>query len=128
MVPQHTAIWDQILSGLGGSVEVLMARGLNFGDGQQASHWKDNLDLGILDPTMAPGQLLGIGPNDLRAMDLLGYEITVPEPAGAALFLLGGLVAAGRPARSRRLLAHRGRRTPRSSPPICMPATTRRRC
>ena len=35
--------------------------GRNFGDGQQNSHWKDSLGLGIMDPTAGIGELLAIG-------------------------------------------------------------------
>lgn len=94
MVPQHVAIMDQILGGFGGDVEVLMSRGLDFGDGRQASHFKDGLNLGIMDPTAAPGELLQIRPNDLRAFDLIGYEITVvPEASSLMLLAIGGAIA-----------------------------------
>jgi len=32
---------------------VSYATGINFGDGRQASHWKDNLAIGLMDPTAA---------------------------------------------------------------------------
>ena len=67
-------------------VIVPMATGSYLGDGRQGSHWKDDLGLGIMDPTADFGELLTIGPNDLVAMDLIGWDI-VPEPA--SLFLLG---------------------------------------
>jgi hypothetical protein len=68
------------------------ATGINFGDGRQASHWKDNLGLGIMDPTTAPGELLAISENDLRAFDVIGWNrqtavnpnpnpVDVPEPS-----------------------------------------------
>jgi hypothetical protein len=61
--------------------------GRNFGDGRQASHWKDNLGRGIMDPTFAPGEL-GIVTNlDLRAFDIMGFNSTaVPEPTSVAIF------------------------------------------
>jgi hypothetical protein len=61
--------------------------GVNFGDGRQASHWKDNLGRGIMDPTFAPGEL-GIVTNlDLRAFDIMGFNSTaVPEPTSVAIF------------------------------------------
>ena len=69
------------------------------GDGSQASHWKDNQGLGIMDPTAAPGELLLITGNDLGAFDAIGWNLTsveVPEPSalhliGGALFMLGGV-------------------------------------
>jgi hypothetical protein len=91
MVPQHVAMFDQISDEFGGDAEVLMSRGLDFGDGRQASHFKDNLGLGLLDPTAGPGELLALTHNDLRALDLIGYEIQVPEPTSVTLlaFVVG---------------------------------------
>ena len=66
------------------------ATGVNFGDGSQASHWKDGLGIGILDPTAAPGELLAISANDRQALDVIGWNlITTPEP------FTGGLLAMG---------------------------------
>jgi hypothetical protein len=91
MVPGSVDIFDQVLAGQGGSLEVLMSTGVDFGDGRQASHWKDNLNLGIMDPTAANGELLVLRPNDIRAMDLIGYEIqVVPEAGSLSLLLVGG--------------------------------------
>jgi len=74
--------------------------GRNFGDGQQASHWKDSLGLGIMDPTAATGELLAISANDLTAFDVIGWNLAnvtapIPEPSTYALFALGlaGLAA-----------------------------------
>jgi hypothetical protein len=50
------------------------AGGRNFGDGQQASHWRDNLDLGIMDPTAGRGEHRAPGPRDIRLFDVIGYE------------------------------------------------------
>ena len=67
-----------------------LSTGRNFGDGQQASHWKDNLGLGIMDPTAGTGELLSIKPNDVLAFDVIGWNLTaVPEPGTYALFGLG---------------------------------------
>lgn len=64
--------------------------GRTFGDGQQASHWKDSLGLGIMDPTAAQGELLAISANDITAFDVIGWNLAaVPEPATYALFALG---------------------------------------
>jgi hypothetical protein len=64
--------------------------GRNFGDGQQASHWKDSLGIGIMDPTAAQGELLSISANDILAFDAIGWNLTpVPEPGTYALFGLG---------------------------------------
>jgi hypothetical protein len=56
------------------------------GDGRQASHWKDNLGLGIMDPTSAAGELLQITNNDAQALDVIGWNrvnnsTKIPEPA-----------------------------------------------
>ena len=72
------------------------SNGVNFGDGQQASHWKDNLGLGIMDPTAGRGELLSITANDIRAFDVIGYNlnnssVAVPEPSSIALWGLGAL-------------------------------------
>ncbi len=64
--------------------------GRTWGDGQQASHWKDSLGLGIMDPTAGRGELLAISPNDVRAFDVIGWNLAaVPEPSTYALFALG---------------------------------------
>jgi hypothetical protein len=90
MVPGSVDIFDQVLPGQGGDLEVLMSTGLDFGDGQQASHWKDGLGLGIMDPTASFGETLVLRPNDIRAMDLIGYEIQVVPEAGSLSLLLVG--------------------------------------
>jgi hypothetical protein len=69
------------------------SNGRNIGDGQQASHWKDNRGIGILDPTAARGELLAISKMDLMMFDAIGWD--VPEPASIALFSLGAFALAG---------------------------------
>jgi len=64
------------------------------GDGRQASHWKDNLGLGIMDPTAAFGEKLNVSELDLRAFDVIGWNrASAPPPAPevntAVLSLLG---------------------------------------
>lgn len=76
----------------GGATQLTrFATGVVYGDGTQASHWKDSLGLGLMDPTLAYGELVGLTENDLRAFDALGYTL-VPEPGCGALLLLGGLI------------------------------------
>lgn len=81
--------------------EYNMSTGASRGDGNQASHWQDDFRfdgtnfiigplIGIMDPTLADGTIENVGPADLRAMELIGYD--TPEP-GAAMMLstLGAL-------------------------------------
>ncbi|MCX6909476.1 MAG: NF038122 family metalloprotease [Verrucomicrobia bacterium] len=70
------------------------AAGKVLGDGQQASHWKDGLNLGIMGPTAGYGQTLNISTNDVRAMDVIGYTL-VPEPRTAQLVLVAFAVWVG---------------------------------
>jgi hypothetical protein len=71
--------------------------GVQHGDGRQASHWKDDLGLGIMDPTSNYGEHMQISANDIRMMDVIGWNV-VPEPASALLMLAGvaGLAGARR--------------------------------
>ena len=64
--------------------------GRTWGDGQQNSHWKDSLGLGIMDPTAAQGELLSIKPNDVTLFDTIGWNLApIPEPSTYAMFGLG---------------------------------------
>lgn len=70
------------------------SRGVVNGDGRQASHWKDNLGLGILDPTARPaGQLNVVTDLDLQSLDIIGWDraalTAVPEPSTLAAFAFG---------------------------------------
>lgn len=65
--------------------------GVTYGDGRQASHWKDNLSLGLMDPTLGYGELGVISALDLRAFDVIGYDTSVRAPA--PLPLLGSASA-----------------------------------
>lgn len=77
----------------GGATSITtFSTGISKGDGLQASHWKDNLGIGILDPTAARGELLQITNNDIRALDVIGYNpIAVPYGFSPTLgmFMLG---------------------------------------
>jgi PEP-CTERM motif len=80
--------------------------GRTFGDGQQASHWKDNQACGIMDPTAGQGELLAISANDIRAFDVIGWNLrqaapAVPEP-GTWMMMLAGFGLVGATARRRR--------------------------
>lgn len=51
------------------------SQGVYNGDGSQASHWEDDLSIGIMDPTLAPGELPRITSLDIRAFDVMGWDI-----------------------------------------------------
>lgn len=71
----------------------LFSTGSANGDGRQASHWKDNLGLGLMDPTFAPGEFGDITQLDLDGFDAIGWDaVAVPEPSS---FLLLSLAACG---------------------------------
>ncbi len=56
------------------------------GDGWQASHWQFGAGLGLMGPTVSPGQLRLPSMLDLRALDVIGYDLVrVPEPTGVVL-------------------------------------------
>jgi hypothetical protein len=68
----------------------------NGGDGRQASHWKDNLGLGIMDPTANPaGQVNTPTDLDLLAFDVIGWDL-VPEPSAALLAFVGAFAGLAR--------------------------------
>ncbi len=70
----------------------LFSTGRYDGDGRQASHFKDNLGLGIMDPTFAQGELGLITALDITAFDVMGYNVA-PVPIPSAVLLFGsGLV------------------------------------
>ncbi len=75
----------------------LLSTGLNSGDGRQASHFKDNLDIGIMDPTFAAGEFGDVTALDHLAFDIIGWDLTsaIPEPAETA-FVLGFAMILGR--------------------------------
>lgn len=75
----------------GTTVGAGFSTGESFGDGRQASHWKDSLGLGLLDPTAGHGELLQITANDIVAFDVMGWNLVtaVPEPGTYALFACG---------------------------------------
>jgi hypothetical protein len=74
-----------------------MSTGQMRGDGRQASHWKANeltrIRIGVLDPTIAPGELIPISAADQRALDLLGYEIASGDAPPAVSILASGAPA-----------------------------------
>jgi len=71
------------------------SEGRNFGDGRQASHWKDNLGLGIMDPTArGAGQVNIVTALDIEALDIAGWDTFTPVPEPSAFVVLG-LATAG---------------------------------
>ncbi|MBC3765213.1 NF038122 family metalloprotease [Neptunicella marina] len=61
------------------------------GDGRQASHFKDNLGLGIMDPTFAFGEFGDVTILDAVAFDVIGWDLNfaaVPEPGTMAFWTL----------------------------------------
>lgn len=82
---------EQVLY-VGDGIEYAMATGEVSGDGQQASHWKDDLGIGLFDATLDPGEYGQLSAADLRALDLIGWDAApVPLPASGGL-LLSGLI------------------------------------
>ena len=73
-----------------GSNLATFSTGTTYGDGRQASHWKDNLGIGILDPTAARGEVMAISDIDLMMYDAIGWDTgEIPEPGTIALLGLG---------------------------------------
>jgi len=99
---------DSYFSVDGGTTNLgAFSTGRNWGDGQQASHWKDNSGLGIMDPTADFNSAMHVSALDLAAFDAIGWDLSaaaraVPEPTSIMLF---GLATAG-------LLASRRRKLP----------------
>ena len=89
----------------GTTLGACFSTGRNFGDGQQASHWKDSLGLGIMDPTAGAGELLTVSANDRMAFDVIGWNLAaapaVPEP-GTWMMMLAGFGLVGGAVRRRR--------------------------
>ncbi|WP_338286285.1 NF038122 family metalloprotease [Luteolibacter sp. LG18] len=81
-----------------GDHEYDLSTGVAWGDGRQASHWKDDgltgERIGAMDPTIGYQQAWGLSEPDLRALDLIGYDIAslagVPEPAAGILMGVAG--------------------------------------
>ena len=80
----------------------LFSTGSFTGDGNQASHWKDNLGIGILDPTFSQNEIGQISTFDLVALDAIGFDLilqqeppgagptpTVPLPSSLSLSIIG---------------------------------------
>jgi hypothetical protein len=67
---------DKYLSIDGGTTKIAdFSTGDNFGDGNQASHWKENTGLDMMSPKFPPGQLLQISEKDRSAFDAIGWNL-----------------------------------------------------
>ena len=69
------------------------SKGVNYGDGEQASHWAIEGGFGIMDPTTDFGVRNELSNMDLLALDAIGYDrifSAVPEPGS----MLGWLALA----------------------------------
>jgi hypothetical protein len=81
----------------GSTVGPEFSTGVTFGDGRQASHWKDDLFIGLMDPTAGLGETLHISSNDVLAMDAIGWNVAaIPEPSGWAMLGAGLMLLATR--------------------------------
>ena len=87
LAADNTAKYFSLDLGATGGTQ-LFSNGVQRGDGRQASHWKDNLGLGAMDPTAGAGELVNISALDRRAFDVIGWT-PVPEPATFAVLGLG---------------------------------------
>ncbi len=106
MTPGYARILDQINPADDSDAEIPLSEasftvgGVVSGDGRQASHWKDNnltgTFIGMMDPTLNNGEMWQITDSDIRALDLIGYDIVVPEPTTLILMATGALVVARR--------------------------------
>lgn len=98
--PGQAAVFDDLAN------EYAMSTGDFTGDGNQASHWRADEKpggtyIGIFDPTLGNGVVSPITAADIRALDLIGWDVrTVAEPASIAAFVFG-LGALGMAARRR---------------------------
>ena len=87
-----------------------LSTGALNGDRRQASHWKDDtlrnaLPIGIMGPTASgPGgtrPFMAISKYDRLAFDVMGYDLSVPEP-GTWMMLITGFGFIGAAMRRRR--------------------------
>lgn len=80
-IPGREEVFDDVES------ESALSTGVSNGDGRQASHWKDDAltgaFVGIMDPTLAFSTSEPVTSADLRALDLIGYDLVPPSVCGA---------------------------------------------
>ncbi|MEJ2647448.1 MAG: NF038122 family metalloprotease, partial [Sedimentisphaerales bacterium] len=63
----------------GATVIETFSTGVNFGDGYENSHWKDNLGFGVMDPTIASSEFLDVTVSDVTAWDVIGWDLASPS-------------------------------------------------
>ena len=66
--------------------------GINFGDGEEASHYREGIGLGVFDPNAAAGESVAISGLDVQVLDVIGFDVAataVPEPSMLAPLFLG---------------------------------------
>jgi hypothetical protein len=90
LLPGGTSYFADLIS------QYKLSTGVATGDGNQASHWKaDDITgnfIGIMDPTINFGVRESITAADIRALELIGWDLNaVPEP-GTVVLALTGLV------------------------------------
>src|SRR5262249_52405391 len=73
------------------------------GDANEASHWKDNNltghYVGVMDPTIAPGEKQLITDNDLSVLDAIGYRVrSILDPTSVIWLASGRAQQGGMPA------------------------------
>ncbi len=93
LIPGTGAFFDDLFT------EIALSEGVFTGDGRQASHWKANeltgTLIGVMDPTLATQEVLTITAADIRAFDLIGWDVvqaetfSVPAPGGLMIFASG---------------------------------------
>jgi hypothetical protein len=94
---------DKYFSIDGGATDLAsFSTGQVWGDGYQASHWKQGVGA-VMDPAVGYGELLAILDLDAQAMDVIGWDpLEVPEP-GTIAILLAACAAGLRGFRVRRM-------------------------
>jgi hypothetical protein len=75
LLPGKAAVFDQINRFSGSEAEIPFSTGVIHGDGFNADHWKSQLRLGNQSPFIQSDDANRITPNDLRAFDLIGYDV-----------------------------------------------------
>ncbi len=67
---------DKYFSVDGGATHLAsFSTGAYNGNGRENQHWKDNLGLGVMDPTLALGEYGSVTARDVQALDVIGWDI-----------------------------------------------------